>query len=620
MAMVPLKKGLWAACLLALGGASSASAQSPTPSDLLKYQPKQKDVTLSTPAANDIAVCSVEKLPNGYLLVDARKQPLRKLFSTNGRSINVYSYFRDGVEVYRETASAEKIDQFRWLGSAGSKMGVDNDGDGTIDSWRIISPEEVGYEAFQALKTGNFARMQALLIDAKELAALRLPADETQAITARLQKAPKTFSDVAAAKKLSASEYLQFSSSTPNEAAGASLYLADMLGSAADVAKLHQRSIVVKNAVGNEFLQMADMILVGQAWRLTGIPGDDVAPAQVAVGGNETGGMPQEKDPFVLDKLKELGKVDAAHAGVKQTEPPYAGYMAQRVAIIQEILPKSVNREMWYKQICDNLSGAYLAQDNTALVKLEEMHKQFAQANIANLAAYTKYRLIVAKYTRDVAGPTGPKAQETYQADLADFVKTYAKSEDAPYALYQLALSSEFTGKDEEGKRWYRQLYTNFPTHLHAEDAKGSERRLDLMGKQIELAGTELGTSQSFDIKSRQGKIVIVYYWASYANICVGDFARMKKLLSEHGSDVALVTVSLDDSPAEASKFLQSVDVTGTHLYQPAPAGQGGMKSPLAVTYGINGIPQMFVVGRDGRVVNNRAQVGDLENEIKKAK
>jgi len=50
------------------------------------------------------------------------------------------------------------------------------------------------------------------------------------------------------------------------------------------------------------------------------------------------------------------------------------------------------------------------------------------------------------------------------------------------------------------------------------------------------------------------------------------------------------------------------------HLHQAAVNGT----SPLAAQYGIFGLPHLFLVDRDGKVVNNQAQIGGLEDEISK--
>jgi hypothetical protein len=48
-------------------------------------------------------------------------------------------------------------------------------------------------------------------------------------------------------------------------------------------------------------------------------------------------------------------------------------------------------------------------------------------------------------------------------------------------------------------------------------------------------------------------------------------------------------------------------------LYQP-----GGLESPLARQYGIMVLPNLFLVGKDGKVVSRTVQMSNLEDEVKK--
>src|SRR4051794_21652563 len=105
MAKTPALVGFLAGGLM-LAGAGSASAQ-PKVDDLLhsQFNPKQKDIVLSTPTDADKAGCEVKIVQGskpgsvGYLLVDAKKQPLRRFMGAVKQPIETYSYFRDGTEV-----------------------------------------------------------------------------------------------------------------------------------------------------------------------------------------------------------------------------------------------------------------------------------------------------------------------------------------------------------------------------------------------------------------------------------------------------------------------------------------------------------------------------------------
>jgi thiol-disulfide isomerase/thioredoxin len=147
-----------------------------------------------------------------------------------------------------------------------------------------------------------------------------------------------------------------------------------------------------------------------------------------------------------------------------------------------------------------------------------------------------------------------------------------------------------------------------------AAKAAGAIRRLSCEGHEYELVSATLGAKGAFDVKSLKGRTVIVYYWASWNSQCVSDFAKIKGVMAVYaGKGVELVCVNLDNTDAEAAKFLQSNPVPGTHLYQP-----GGLDSQPAVGYGVMVLPTMFIIGPDGKVASRNAQVATMDDEIKK--
>jgi hypothetical protein len=207
------------------------------------------------------------------------------------------------------------------------------------------------------------------------------------------------------------------------------------------------------------------------------------------------------------------------------------------------------------------------------------------------------------------------KVQSEWLERLGKFVATYPKADDTPDALLQCGMVSEFLGKEVEAKNWYGQLVKNFPDKPHALKANGAIARLDLEGKPLQLTGPRLDDPATvFDVANHAGKIVVVYYWASWNSQTVGDFAKLKLMLNEHsGKGVELVCVNLDNSAAEAKAFLQRSPAPGIHLHQ-----QGGLESKLATQYGVMVLPNIFLVGKDGKVVSTKVQVGTVEEEVKK--
>jgi thiol-disulfide isomerase/thioredoxin len=136
------------------------------------------------------------------------------------------------------------------------------------------------------------------------------------------------------------------------------------------------------------------------------------------------------------------------------------------------------------------------------------------------------------------------------------------------------------------------------------------------MGQPFELAGTILGSGGQFSTAQIAGKPTIVYYWASWGRDVSGELKQLAELAKAHeAKGLQIVTVNLDDEPGAAVAAINAAQVPGTHLYM-----AGGLdRSPLAVAYGIQMVPHVFLVNREGKVTNRNAQTGPvLRDEVEK--
>src|SRR5262249_54394429 len=125
-----------------------------------KYRPQHGDVEYDIPEPKTYKQCAVklvtEGKSSGWVVTGPAGQVLRRFMDTNGDGdVDQYSYFRAGLEVYRDIDSNgnARIDQSRWLNLGGTRWGIDNNEDGKIDVWKSISAEEVSRIAVKALVT-----------------------------------------------------------------------------------------------------------------------------------------------------------------------------------------------------------------------------------------------------------------------------------------------------------------------------------------------------------------------------------------------------------------------------------------------------------------------------------
>ncbi len=113
------------------------------------------------------------------------------------------------------------------------------------------------------------------------------------------------------------------------------------------------------------------------------------------------------------------------------------------------------------------------------------------------------------------------------------------------------------------------------------------------------------------------GKVSLVNVWASWCVPCHDEVPQLEKL--SHDKRIQLVGINYKDAPDNARRFLNRYG-------NPFVAAGADAKGRTAIDWGVYGVPETFLVGRDGRIAykmvgpitaENLARV--LEPEIAKA-
>lgn len=104
----------------------------------------------------------------------------------------------------------------------------------------------------------------------------------------------------------------------------------------------------------------------------------------------------------------------------------------------------------------------------------------------------------------------------------------------------------------------------------------------------------------SLRLSSLRGHYVLLDFWASWCVPCRAETVHTKKLYEEF-SDKGLIILSfsLDSDPA---KWKEAIETDGM-VWSNASDLVGGKISPIATLYGIDGIPAIWLIDPDGKIV-----------------
>jgi cytochrome c biogenesis protein CcmG/thiol:disulfide interchange protein DsbE len=112
---------------------------------------------------------------------------------------------------------------------------------------------------------------------------------------------------------------------------------------------------------------------------------------------------------------------------------------------------------------------------------------------------------------------------------------------------------------------------------------------------QLRLMGSPAKTS----IKALRGKVVMVNVFAGWCVACQQEVSIIKhaeQVLKSHGGEV--VGVTYQDSTGDAQSYMQKYGLNYPVLLDPTGS--------FVSSYGVNGVPETFFIGRNGDVVAAR--------------
>lgn len=110
------------------------------------------------------------------------------------------------------------------------------------------------------------------------------------------------------------------------------------------------------------------------------------------------------------------------------------------------------------------------------------------------------------------------------------------------------------------------------------------------------LAALSAQASGDSLVSEREGKVVIVDFWASWCVPCRRSFPWMNAMIEKYADDgLVIVAVNLDKERAAAETFLAEIPANFEIEFDP--------EASIAREYGVEAMPNSFVFGRDGELV-----------------
>jgi len=258
--------------------------------------------------------------------------------------------------------------------------------------------------------------------------------------------------------------------------------------------------------------------------------------------------------------------------------------------------PAKVRDPEWVRSFREEQAKA-IEKQNALALELYKAHPQNPEA--AQLMAIRLSNMLI--------GNDGDKAV----ADVEEFLRANPKNDLGARLLSMMAMRSQ---DKNERLKIYKRIVADYPDSDSARMAEGSIRQTEAIGKPFDLSFTDAIKGDTVSIKDLKGKVVVIDFWATWCGPCVGEMPKMKELYAKYKPEgVEFIGVSLDqpgDGLDKLKSFVEEEKISWPQYYM----GKG-WESEFSQSWGISGIPTVFIVDANGNLYSTEAR-GQLERLI----
>ena len=205
------------------------------------------------------------------------------------------------------------------------------------------------------------------------------------------------------------------------------------------------------------------------------------------------------------------------------------------------------------------------------------------------------------------------------QGKVADRVEVLAKAhpDDVPLTQQLLTMTQIGSASPALTAR-VQSIITDVMKNPMADQAKaeivGEQKLAALVGKPLTVTG-KTADGKDFTTADWKGKVTLVDFWATWCGPCRAELPHVEKMYADyHDKGLEIVGVS-NDYTADALKQFVAADpkMPWPQLFDPSAAAEHQW-NPTTLGYGINGIPTMFLIDKQGvcRTVQAREDMDTL--------
>lgn len=212
------------------------------------------------------------------------------------------------------------------------------------------------------------------------------------------------------------------------------------------------------------------------------------------------------------------------------------------------------------------------------------------------------------------------KSEQRTQQDYINLLQklddklSHPKSRSA--VLWMLSKHYHSDNKPEKVKKITREIIELNAVEFHVEQARGLLYEIESLsvGQKAPNFRVQTVKGDSIALSDYRGKIVLLDFWATWCGPCLPEIPHLKSIQANHSEkELQIIGIALEDDPGKLIKFLTEKQMNWPHVLQ-----SGRWNDELSELYNITGIPQTYIIDRNGTIAAKELRKKELEKEIAK--
>ena len=173
--------------------------------------------------------------------------------------------------------------------------------------------------------------------------------------------------------------------------------------------------------------------------------------------------------------------------------------------------------------------------------------------------------------------------------------------------------------RTEQKNPWLKSLYREFAvTHEELGNIELADTYFDKYDSKREMIGKTAPDFSAIDIdgnpislKDYRGKVVLLYFWATWCGPCIGNMPIVKKVYDAYrdfGFDV--IGINRDADESDMSEYLNVCNLPWRQVFD-------GKEGPLKKLYRVSGMPSKWLIDKDGNIISHEFRSTELNKLVR---